>query len=197
MATGKKPRLLNVPGEIEFKNKGVTYCATCDGPIFKDKHVAIIGGGNSGLDAALQMLAISPKVTMIDVAPQLTGDPIMIEKVKAAANIEILNSAKVKIIYGEAFVKGLEIEKVGKNSTLAVEGVFVEIGLIPNTDFAEIIKKNGQKEIVVDCQNNTDVDGIFAAGDVTHVHEKQIIIACGEGAKASLSAFKYLATHHF
>jgi len=197
VATGKRPRLLNVPGESEFKNKGVTYCATCDGPIFKDKNVAIIGGGNSGLDAALQMITVSPKVYMIDAAPQLIGDPIMIEKVKAAKNIEILNNARVKRIYGEAFVKGLEIERDGKNSTIAIEGVFVEIGLMPNTDFAETIKKNDQKEIVVDCQNNTDVDGIFAAGDVTNVHEKQIIVACGEGAKASLSAFKYLATHNF
>lgn len=195
VATGKRPRLLGVEGEKEFKNKGVTYCATCDGPIFKDKDVAIVGGGNSGLEAALQMSKISPKVYIIERGPQLTGDQVIIEKLNNASNVEIWNNAVVKKIYGEGFVKGIEIEKDSKGYSLDVEGVFVEAGLFPNSEFANILNKNDWQEIVIDCYNKTNIEGIFAAGDVTNVPEKQIIIACGEGSKASLAAFKYLATH--
>ncbi|UCC94532.1 MAG: FAD-dependent oxidoreductase [Candidatus Omnitrophota bacterium] len=197
VATGKSPRLIGVEGEKEFKNRGVTYCATCDGPIFKGKNVAIIGGGNSGLDAALQMIKISPKVYIINIASSLTADPIMIEKVKESSNVEIWNNSQVKRIYGETFVKGIEVERTGKISQLDVEGVFVEIGLIPNSGCANILKRNQRNEIIVDCQNKTSVEGIFAAGDVSSVPEKQIIIACGEGSKACLSAFRYLSTHKF
>jgi len=197
IATGKSPRMLNVSGEKEFKNKGVTYCATCDGPLFKDKNVAIIGGGNSALDAALQMIKISPKIYMVNIAANLTGDPIMIDSVKKAANIEIWNSSRVKEIIGDKFVKSIMIEKEGVSHNFNVEGVFIEIGLIPNTDFDKITNHNESGEIIVDCHNSTNVEGIFAAGDVTNVPEKQIIIACGEGSKACLSAFRYLSTHRF
>ena len=193
VATGKSPRALGVDGEKEFKNKGLTYCATCDGPLFKGKPVAIIGGGNSGLDAALQMIKISPKIHIVNTASQLTGDPVMIEKVKKSAVTEIHNQTRVTKIYGEKFVKGIEINQQGKTYNLEVEGVFVEIGLEPNADFASILAKNQKGEIEVDCSNQTNVEGIFAAGDVTNVPEKQIIIACGEGSKACLSAFKYLS----
>jgi alkyl hydroperoxide reductase subunit F len=195
IATGKRPRFLNVEGESEFKNRGVTYCATCDGPLFKDKTVAIIGGGNSALDAALQMMKISPKVYIINIAPQLTGDPIMIEKVIEAFNVQVLNNTRVKRIYGDSFVRGIEIECEGESQDLKLEGVFIEIGLIPNSDFAKIVKKNDTNEIVVDFLNRTSMEGIFACGDVTNVPEKQIIIACGEGSKAALSVFKYLSGH--
>lgn len=194
IATGKRPRLLNVEGEKEFKNKGVTYCAVCDGPLFRDRRVAIIGGGNSGLDAALQMLKISPKVYIIDSAPQLRGDPIMAEKAKGAPNAELWNSTKVKRIFGDSFVKGIEVEKDGKGYNLAVEGVFVEIGLIPNSECASIVERNALGEIIVDSFNHTNIEGIFSAGDVTNAPEKQIIIACGEGSKACLSAVRYLET---
>ncbi|MDD5195238.1 MAG: FAD-dependent oxidoreductase [Candidatus Omnitrophica bacterium] len=197
ITTGKSPRFLNVPGEKEFKNKGVTYCATCDGPIFKDKPVAIIGGGNSGLDAALQMIKISPKVYIINIAPSLTGDPIMVETLAKASNAQVLNNSRVKKIYGDKFVRGIEVETEGALKDLKVEGVFVEIGLIPNYGFSDILKLNELGEIVVDSRNATTVEGIFAAGDVTNVPEKQIIIACGEGSKACLSAFSYLSTHRF
>jgi len=195
IATGKRSRLLDVEGEMEFRNKGLTYCATCDGPLFKDKVIAIIGGGNSALDAALQMIRISPKVYIINIAPELNGDPIMIEKVLGAANVEVLNNAKVKRIYGDVFVKGIEVVQEGRVVNLKLEGVFVEIGLIPNSDFANIINKNEVNEIIVDSLNRTSIEGIFACGDVTNIPEKQIIVACGEGAKASLSAFKYLSGH--
>lgn len=141
IATGSRPRLLNIEGEKEFKNKGVTYCATCDGPLFKDKTIAIIGGGNSALDAALQMIRISPKIYIINISPQLTADPVMVEKVISADNIEILNNTKVKRIYGDSFVRGIEIEQEGKVLDLRLEGVFIEIGLIPNSDFAKPVKK--------------------------------------------------------
>lgn len=197
IATGKRPRMLNVPGEKEFKNKGVSYCATCDAPIFKGKKVAVIGGGNSALDATLQLMKISPKVYLINIAQALTGDPIMIESVKKNANVEIFNSSKVKEITGDKFVNRIAIEKEGKLQAYDVEGIFIEVGLIPNSEFDKITKHNEYGEIIVDCHNATSVDGIFAAGDVTTVPEKQIVIACGEGSKATLSAFRYLSTHRF
>ena len=197
VATGKRSRQLNAQGEEDFRHKGVTYCATCDGPLFKGKDVAIIGGGNSAFDAALQLIKMSPKVHMIDIADALFGDPVMIDKVKAAPNVEIHSSSQVKKIYGNAFVEGIEIEKQGRVIDLAVKGVFIEIGLIPNSEFAGILTLNKQGEIKVDSHNRTNIDGMFAAGDVTDVPEKQIIIACGEGSKACLSAFNYLSTHKF
>lgn len=193
IATGAKPRPLNVEGEKEFKNKGVTYCATCDGPLFKNKTIAIIGGGNSALDAALQMIKLSPGIYIINIARRLTGDPIMAEKVLGAPNAEVLNNTKVKRIYGDIFVKGIEVEQEGKLLDLKLQGVFIEIGLIPNSDFANPVEKNKANEIIVDYYNRTNIDGIFACGDVTNIPEKQIIVACGEGAKAALSAFKYLS----
>ena len=193
VATGKRPRLLGVAGEKEFKNKGVTYCATCDGPIFKDKDVAIIGGGNSGLEAGLQMAKISPKVYIIEMGSHLTGDAVMVEKLEKASNVEIYNNTSVKKIYGDDFVKGIELERGSKVFNLDVEGVFVEAGLFPNSEFADILDKNEKQEIIIDCYNKTNIEGVFAAGDVTNVPEKQIIIACGEGSKASLAAFKHLS----
>ncbi len=197
VASGKRSRELGVEGEKEFKNKGVTFCATCDGPLFSGKEVAVIGGGNSALDAALQMMEISPKVYIINITSELTGDPIMIEKIKGSPRVEIWNNSRVKSIYGDSFVKGMKIEKEGKEYDLKVKGIFVEIGLIPNSEFASSLERNKGGEIVVDCYNHTNVEGIFSAGDVTNVPEKQIIIACGEGSKASLAAFKYLSTHRF
>jgi len=197
IATGKRPRLLNVPGEKEFKNKGVTYCATCDGPLFKDKSVAVIGGGNSALDAALQMVRLSPKVYVINNTTSLHGDEIMIGKLKSSQNAEIWNNAEVKAIEGDRFVAAVTVEQQGKRVRLPASGVFVEIGLVPNSEAVPFLKRNEAGEIIVDCYNRTNIEGVFAAGDVTNVPEKQIIIACGEGSKASLSAFRYLSTHTF
>jgi alkyl hydroperoxide reductase subunit F len=197
VATGKKPRMLNVPGEREFKNKGVSYCATCDGPLFKDKPVAVIGGGNSALDAVLALIKICPKVYVINIGYILTADTVMVEAAEKAPNVEIWNNTKIECINGDSFVKGIEVEKQGKAYKLSVEGVFIEIGLIPNSDFNKTVKHNELGEIIVDCHNSTNIEGIFAAGDVTNVVEKQIVIACGEGSKACLSAFKYLSTHRF
>jgi NADH-dependent peroxiredoxin subunit F len=197
IATGKRPNQLNVPGELEYKNKGLTYCATCDGPVFKGKNVAVIGGGNSGLDAVMQLTMICPKVYLITNDIKLTGDQIMVEKVRSFYNVEILYNTKVLKVNGEKFVKSLSVKSQDKELDISVEGVFVEIGLVPNSECAAILAKNKNKEIIVDAHNRTNLEGIFAAGDVTDIPEKQIIIACGEGAKACLSSFHYLSTHNF
>lgn len=195
IASGKRSRELNVPGEKELKNKGVAYCATCDGPLFAGKDVAVIGGGNSALDAALQMLKISKQVYLVNNTPELGGDQVMLEKLKQAGNVVLFNNSRVEKVSGEKFVTGILIDTKGAKKELKVQGVFVEIGLLPNSEFAGLVKKNAGNEILVNNACETDVPGIFAAGDVTNVPEKQIIIAAGEGAKATLSAFKYLMTH--
>ncbi|MBN1526468.1 MAG: FAD-dependent oxidoreductase [Candidatus Omnitrophica bacterium] len=193
IASGKKSRELGVPGEKEFKNHGLTYCATCDGPLFAGKDVAVIGGGNSALDAALQLMRIARRVYLITNAPAFTGDPVMLEKVRASAAVTSMVNTEIKEIIGGKMVTGIRIKKDGTEPTLSVGGVFVEIGLIPNAAFAPEVDKNGAGEIKVNCRNETSVPGIFAAGDVTDVPEKQIIIAAGEGAKAALTAFRYLS----
>lgn len=195
IASGKRSKELGVAGEKEFKNKGVTYCATCDGPLFSGKAVAVIGGGNSALDAALQLERIARKVYIINNAPELRGDAIMRQKVEKADNAEILNNSQVAVISGDKFVDSITVKSGEGERRLAVEGVFVEIGLIPNSDFVKAVEKNKLGEIEINNRNETNVPGIFAAGDVTDVSEKQIIIAAGEGSKACLSAFRYLAQH--
>ncbi len=197
IASGKRTKELNASGEKEFKNRGLTYCATCDAPLFSGKDVAVIGGGNSGLDAALQLMRIARHVYLINIAPQITGDPIMEELVRKSNIVTVLNNTQVTRVMGDKFVTGITIKKQDKEETLAVGGVFVEIGLMPNSEFAKDIGKNEFKEIKVNSRNETNVPGIFAAGDVTDVPEKQIIIAAGEGSKACLSAFRYLVQHRF
>jgi len=197
VASGKRSRELNVPGEKEFKNKGLTYCATCDGPLFAQKEVAVIGGGNSALDAALQLMNIAKKVYIVNINPELKGDAIMREKVRADNKVTIFNNSQVTAVSGDKMVNGLKIKREGNEEALSVGGVFVEIGLIPNSEFAKTLDRNKFGEIKVNSRNETDIPGIFAAGDVTDVPEKQIVIACGEGSKASLSAFKYLAMRKF
>ncbi|MBD3264137.1 MAG: thioredoxin-disulfide reductase [Candidatus Omnitrophica bacterium] len=197
VATGKHPRPLGVKGEKEFKNRGVTYCATCDGPLFKGKEVVVAGGGNSAIDAALSMSRMSPKVYIVNLEPQLRGDNLTVETVKSLSNVEIINSSEITEIYGDKFVKGVKIKKDGEVIDLSVKGIFVEIGLIPNSSFIDMVGKNELGEIKVDCHNRTSVEGVFSAGDVTNVPEKQIIVACGEGSKASLSSFKYINSRKF
>ncbi len=193
IASGKRSKELNIPGEKEYRNKGVSYCATCDGPIFSGKDVAIIGGGNSALDAALQLIRIAKQVYIINNTVELSGDAIMRKKVEEAANVSILNNSKVIAVLGDKMVNAIRINHKEQEKTLNVQGVFVEIGLIPNSDFVKGVQRNAQGEIIVNDRNETNIPGIFAAGDVTDVPEKQIIIAAGEGSKACLSAFRYLA----
>lgn len=197
IASGKKSRELGVPGEKEFKNRGLTYCATCDGPLFSDKDVAVIGGGNSALDATIQLMKIAKRIYVINNTSLLYGDSIMREEVSKSKIVTVLNNSRVTAILGDKFVQGIKIEREKKEETLAVQGVFVEIGLIPNSDLAKGIEKNERGEIKINSRNETNIAGVFAAGDVTDVAEKQIIIAAGEGAKACLEAFRYLLQHKF
>lgn len=195
IASGKKSKELGVPGEKEYKNRGLAYCATCDGPLFSGKSVAVIGGGNSALDAALGLIKIAKKVYLINNTPALAGDPVMRDKVSSSPVVEVINGASVLEITGGAMVSGIRILRDGREVSIPVEGIFVEIGLVPNSGFATGIEKNGLGEIRIDSHNRTNVEGVFAAGDVTDVPEKQIIIAAGEGSKAALSAFKYLSVN--
>ncbi len=196
IASGKRSRELNVPGEKEFKNKGLTYCATCDGPLFAGREVAVIGGGNSALDAAIQLARYCSKVHIINNTERLGGDEVMRDLVLKSPAVSVRNGAKVISIIGEKAVSAVRVEKAGEGvSEIPVKGVFVEIGLLPNSEFASLVKRNGSGEILVDTDCATSIPGIFAAGDVTNVAEKQIIIAAGEGAKASLAVFKYLVTN--
>jgi alkyl hydroperoxide reductase subunit F len=194
LATGKRPRQLNVPGEKELLGRGVTYCAICDGPIFSDVKVAVIGGGNSALEAADDMVKIADHVYLISLTP-LTGDQILISKVKSASKLTIFLEHEVLEIKGKNSVEGIRIRdlKSKKEKELEVGGIFVEIGLTPNSDLVkELVTLNRLGEIKVDCGNETGVPGFFAAGDVTSVPDKQIVVAAGEGAKASLQAHRYL-----
>ncbi|MFC1674908.1 FAD-dependent oxidoreductase [Candidatus Omnitrophota bacterium] len=197
IASGKRSRELNVPGEKEFKNKGLTYCATCDGPIFAGKDVAVIGGGNSALDAALQLMNIAKKVYIINNTAALGGDAIMREKVQESKIVTVFNQAQVTAVTGDKMVTSIRINRQGKEEALSVQGVFVEIGLMPNSEFVKDPERNQVGEIKVNSRNETSIPAVFAAGDVTDVPEKQIVIAAGEGSKAALSAFRYLARNKF
>lgn len=196
IATGKKWRPLGVPGEEEYTGKGVAYCATCDAPLYKNKKVIVAGGGNSGVEAALELSGIASEVYLVELTDKLLCDEILKDKLNAAGNVTVLLAHRIKEIKGEQFLTAALLEDLssGQEKTLTVDGVFVEIGLIPNTDFKTSfnLKLNEHKEVVIDDHTRTNVEGLFAAGDVTCVPEKQVIIAAGEGAKAALSAFKYL-----
>jgi NADH-dependent peroxiredoxin subunit F len=192
VASGKTHKELGVPGEKEYKNKGVAYCATCDGPLFANKKVAVIGGGNSALDAAIQLSKIAAQVYIVNIESKLTGDAIMQEVIGRTENIETYNDSSVVRINGEKFVNSVEIKTSQGIEKIILDGVFIEIGLVPNTGFAKQLKKNTLGEIEVNCACETNIAGIFAAGDATSVPEKQIIVAAGEGAKAALSAFRYI-----
>lgn len=196
IASGGDPRPLEVPGEKEFLGRGVSYCVHCDAPIFKNKIVAVIGGGNAGFGAALDLVRYCLKVYILEVGPKVIADEINQEKVKATQKIEIIYNAKVKEIKGKNFVNSLIYQnQVSKKVLeLSVEGVFIEIGSIPATGFVrELVDFNEKDEIKIDPKTcATRTPGIFAAGDVSEIKYKQIIIAAGEGAKAALSAYEYL-----
>ncbi len=194
LASGKRPRKLNVEGENELMGRGVTYCSICDGPDFTGQKVAVIGGGNSAIEAALDMVKAAEHVDMVSVTP-LTGDPIMIQKLAEAKNLTIYSEQATQKILGQSAVEGIVIKdnKTGALKQLEVSGVFVEIGLVPNSDMVkELVKLNPRGEVSVNSSCETEVPGFFAAGDVTNAPEKQIIIAAGEGAKAALTAHRYL-----
>ncbi len=196
IATGAHPRELGVEGEEKYRGKGVSYCATCDAPLFADATVAVVGGGNSALSAAFELSRIASKVYLISRRQWRADEAPLIEGVKASANIEPLIGYVIEQIVGEETVKGVTVkprEGNGGKRSLTVDGIFVEIGLRPNSSLAKgLVAINDFGEIVVDCDTSTGVPGLFAAGDVTNVKDKQIVIAAGQGALAAMGVFEYL-----
>jgi thioredoxin-disulfide reductase len=196
IAAGADPRPLEVQGEKDFIGKGVSYCTVCDGPLFSGKNIVIVGGGNSGFEAALFMAKIAKKIYILETGPEVRAEKENQEAVKKTGKAEILTSVILKKIEGEKFVKSLLYEdgKTGKEITLAVDGVFVEIGYQPATSFVKgLVEFNKKDEIVVDFETfKTKTPGLFAAGDCNTGKYKQIVTAAGEGVKAALAAFDYL-----
>lgn len=196
LATGARWREMNVPGEQEYRNKGVAYCPHCDGPLFKGKRVAVIGGGNSGVEAAIDLAGIVSHVTLLEFDVQLRADAVLQRKLHSLPNVTVITSALTTEVTGDGQkVNGLRYKDRNSDElrTVELEGIFVQIGLLPNTDWLKgTIELSPRGEIIVDNRGETSIPGIFAAGDVTTVPYKQIVIAVGEGAKASLSAFDHL-----
>jgi len=196
LSTGARWRNVNVPGEAQYKNKGVAYCPHCDGPLFKGKRVAVIGGGNSGVEAAIDLAGLVEHVSLVEFADALKADAVLVSKLKSLPNVSIHVNAQTTEITGDGQkVNGLTYKDRASQAEHHIElaGVFVQIGLVPNTEFLKgTIELSKFGEIVVDAKGHTSLPGVFAAGDVTTVPYKQIVIAAGEGAKAALSAFDYL-----
>jgi len=199
LSTGARWRNVNVPGEAEYKNKGVAYCPHCDGPLFKGKRTAVIGGGNSGVEAAIDLAGIVQHVTLIEFADQLKADAVLVNKLKSLPNVTIHTNAQTTEITGaDGKVNGLKYKDraTGDEHLVPLEGVFVQIGLVPNTEFLRgTVELSKFGEIIIDAKGHTNVPGVFAAGDCTTVPYKQIIIAAGAGATAALSAFDHLIRH--
>jgi alkyl hydroperoxide reductase subunit F len=196
VATGAKWRELGVPGEKEYIGRGVAFCPHCDGPYYRGKNIAVIGGGNSGVEAAIDLAGIVKSVTLFEFAPELKGDKILVDKLKSLSNVSIKTNVRTNEVKGDGEkVVGIEFEDrvSGELHNLSLDGVFVQIGLIPNSQFIKgVVETNKFGEIIIDSKCRTSVKGIYAAGDVSTVPFKQIIIAMGEGAKAALTAFEEL-----
>ena len=196
LATGARWRNVNAPGEAEYRNRGVAYCPHCDGPLFKGKRVAVIGGGNSGVEAAIDLAGVVGHVTVVEFMDQLKADAVLVSKLKSLQNTTIILKAQTTEIHGDGkTVNALSYKDraTGEQYRIELEGVFVQIGLVPNTEFLKgTIELSRFGEIVVDHHGGTNAHGVFAAGDVTTVPYKQIVIAAGDGAKAALGAFDYL-----
>jgi alkyl hydroperoxide reductase subunit F len=195
VATGKRDRVLGVPGEKELAGRGVAYCATCDAPFFRGLKVAVAGGGNSGFTAALDLLKVAAEVTLINVAEGWQADAILQASARKHDHVRFLERHEITAIEGDQVVTGLRLRDraTGAEKRIDVDGVFVEIGLVPNSEPVRgLVELNAAGEIVIDCFCRTGVAGLFAAGDVTTIPQKQIIISAGEGAKASLMAYDYL-----
>lgn len=197
-AAGRHPRLLNVPGEAEFKNKGVTYCATCDAPLFPDQEVAVIGGGNTGAEAVIMLQKIARKIHLLHISEALAADPVLVDHFINDDKVEIHYNATTTAITGDTAAKALKYNntQTKQEVSLPVTGIFVAIGAIPNTEMVKnmvLLDKFGA--IVADRYGVTDVDGFFAAGDVTNIRDAQIVVAAGHGCSAALSAGDYLSRH--
>jgi len=195
IATGARWRSIGVPGEVEFKNKGIAYCPHCDGPLFAGKNVAVIGGGNSGVEAAIDLAGLVKHVTVIEFLPELKADKVLQERLHSFSNVTVVTNAQTKEIQGTTKVESLTYadRNSATESTIAVEGVFILIGLVPNTEWlADTLERTKTGEIIVDKHGATNLPGVFAAGDCTDSAYKQIIISMGSGATAALGAFDFL-----
>ena len=195
LSTGARWRAINVPGEKEFKNKGIAYCPHCDGPLFKDKEVVLIGGGNSGIEAAIDLAGLAKHIYVLEFLPELKADQVLQDKLYSLSNVTVITNAATKEITGSSHVEALTYTDrlTNEEHTLNVEGVFILIGLMPNTEWLSgTVELSDRGEILVDKHGATNVDGIFAAGDCTDSAYKQIIISMGSGATAALGAFDYL-----
>jgi alkyl hydroperoxide reductase subunit F len=195
LATGARWREMNVPGEAEFRGKGVCFCPHCDGPLFKGKRVAVIGGGNSGVEAAIDLAGIVGHVTLIEFDTKLRADMVLQEKLKSLPNVNIVMNAQTTEVTGTDKVNGLTYKDraTGELHKVELEGIFVQIGLLPNTDFVkDTLALSKFREIEINARGETSVPGVFAAGDCTTQPYKQIVISMGAGATAALSAFDYL-----
>lgn len=194
VATGASWRKLNVPGEADYIGKGVAFCPHCDGPFYKGKHVAVVGGGNSGIEAAIDLAGICSKVTVLEFMDELKADQVLQEKAKSLPNVEVfLHSQSLEVVGDGDKVTGLRVKdrKTDAERVIDLDGIFVQIGLAANSGvFRDVVETNKPGEIVIDAHCRTNIPGIYAAGDVSTVPYKQIIIAMGEGAKAALSAFE-------
>lgn len=198
LSTGARWRNVGVPGEKEFRNKGVAYCPHCDGPLFEGKDVAVIGGGNSGVEAAIDLAGIVNHVTVLEFGEELKADSVLQDRLHSLSNVKVITNAQTTEITGSDNVNGLTYmdRETEETHRIDLEGVFVQIGLVPNTDWlGDVVERNKFGEIVVDKRGATNVPGVFAAGDCTDAAYKQIIISMGAGATASLSAFDYLVRH--
>lgn len=196
IASGADPRPLEVPGEKEFVGRGVSYCVTCDGPLFAEKEVAVIGGGDAGFEAAIFLAKIAKKIYILEYNPKIVADETNQEIVRKTKKVEIITNAALKEIRGDKFVNSIVYQdrKTGEEKVLSVDGVFVEIGSQPATSFVKgLVEFNERDEIKIDSKTGqTSTPGLFAAGDADDIPYKQIVIAAGEGAKAAISAYKYL-----
>jgi alkyl hydroperoxide reductase subunit F len=195
IASGRDPRMLNIPGEKELLGKGVATCATCDAPFYKDRDVAVIGGGNSALDAAFSLIKVARSVTLINNMDTLAGDEILLANVTKSPKVKVLNNHTTLEILGNQAVGGIKIKdlKTSKEDVLTVTGVFIEIGWIPSASFDKLTNKNKVGEIEVDEYGSTSVPGIYACGDVNSIWGEQIVIAAGEGAKTALRVAEHIS----
>ena len=196
LATGVKWRLIGIPGETEFRNKGVAYCTHCDGPLFRGKPVAVIGGGNSGIEAAIDLANLASHVTVLEFLPELKADKILQDKLMSLDNVKVITNAATKGLYGDGKVEYLEYQDriSGEEHKIDIAGCFIQVGLVPSTEWLKEseVELSDRGEILTQADGATNVEGVYGAGDATETPFKQIVIAAGSGAIAALGAFNYL-----
>lgn len=193
LAFGLTHKHLGVPGEEPLIGRGVVFCATCDAPLYKGKKVAVVGGGNSAMDAALLLSKLCPEVHLLNKNPELRGEHVLMERVHEAKNITVHYNVTVTEVLGSERVSGVRFSESGKEQALEVEGIFVEIGFTVNSKLVDgLVELDDRKQVIITNDNGTSIPGVFAAGDVTTIEQKQIVISAGEGAKAALAAYQYL-----